>query len=123
MEGEISWTSPKAASASILRRAREGDLMTWFESDRGRQIAFVTNGTRAMVMLIGADAAGEHAVDPLVSGLESGFVLDNGKAGAYPKRDTVTLDRALLLLEHVIRHGYPPVGAPWVSDQQRASGQ
>lgn len=90
--------------ALIRDRCAQGILTTWFESDAGRMLAVVTNGERAMVMLLREPGdAGEHAVDRHAEDATSGgYVLDNGQVDTYPDRDTVPFETALELAAAVI---------------------
>jgi hypothetical protein len=102
----------------IQDRIRHGVLTTWFESDSGRVMAFVTNYSRAMVMLLDEPGdPGEHAIDPAASGEQEGYVLENGQHDTYANRDTVPLDLGLTLVEHIVDHGRPPSSAAWEIDR------
>ncbi len=93
------------SAATIIRDRRSlGIFTTWFESDGGRMLAVVTNGERAMVMLLREPGdAGEHAVDRDAGDSTSGgYVLDNGQADCYAARDTAPLATALELVADVI---------------------
>jgi hypothetical protein len=93
-------------------------LETWFEHDRGQLLAVVSNGIRALVMLLEEPGdAGEHAVDPTGTGQQGGYVLSNGQHDAYSDRDTVPLAQALVIVEHIVDHGRPPVGVNWHVDR------
>lgn len=75
---------------TIERRVAMGTMTTWLESSLGRRIALVSNGPRAMVLLIQHDDGdpGEHAVDPAGgAGSSGGFVLDNGQVDEYSDRE------------------------------------
>jgi len=66
----------KQAADLVLVRVAEGLFETWFEHDDGRLLAIVTNGARAMVMVLDEPGdAGEHAIDPTATGQQSGYVL------------------------------------------------
>jgi hypothetical protein len=57
---------------------------------RGRLLAVVTNGTRALVMMLEEPGdAGEHAIDPTATGHQSEYVLSNGQYDTYDNQDTV----------------------------------
>jgi hypothetical protein len=94
-------------------------LETWFEHDRGRLLAVVSNGIRALVILLEEPGdAGEHAVDPSETGQEAGgYVLSDGQHDAYSNRDTVPLTQALAIVEHIVDHGRPPAGVNWHIDR------
>ncbi|HUQ59309.1 hypothetical protein [Lentzea sp.] len=117
-----SWThddSPVTDVAGMLReRIEAGHLETWLTSESGRSLAFVTNTERAMVMLLdGEGDPGEHATDPGAEGASDGFVLSNGQDDEYPDADTVPLDKALGIVEHVVGQGVWPTDAHHVSDR------
>ncbi|WP_319459378.1 hypothetical protein [Micromonospora sp. RTP1Z1] len=64
------------AADVVRRRIDHGMLETWFEHDRGRLLAVVSNGTRALIMLLEEPGdPGEHAIDPTGTGQQDGFVL------------------------------------------------
>jgi hypothetical protein len=94
-------------------------MTTWLESSLGRRIGFVTNGPRAMVLLLGDDQGdpGEHAIDPEGEGSSGGYVLDNGQVDEYSDRDTVPTSDALRIISHLVSEGVPPNDAPWVVDR------
>lgn len=103
-----------AAEVSGLIKVGE----TWFVDDGGRSLAVVSNGERAMVMLLDHEGdAGEHAVDPGADGWSDGFVLANGQHDEYPDTDTVPLAEALRIVEHVMASGGPPPDAAWQVDR------
>ncbi len=110
--------SSEAVSPALRARADGGQLETWLRSSRGRLLAFVTNGERAMVMLLdGEGDPGEHAVDPGADGESDGFVLANGQDDEYPDQDTVPLAEGLLIVECVVGTGTWPADARWVVDR------
>lgn len=81
-------------------------------------MSFVTNGERAMVMLLaGEDDPGEHAGAPEADGSSGGFVLENGQADIYPDRDTVPLALGLRIIADILILGRPPGGTHWESDR------
>jgi hypothetical protein len=92
------------AESLVRARLHRGEYETWFESDSGELMAVVTNGDRAMVMLLREPGdAGEHAVDASADASTSGgYVLANGQVDAYANRDTVPLATAMSLLSAVI---------------------
>jgi hypothetical protein len=104
---------------TIERRVARGTMTTWLESSSGRAIAFTSNGSRAMVMLLEhADGdPGEHAIDPGGVGSSGGFVLENGQVDEYPDSDTVPMAEALRILAHVVSEGVPPRDASWHVDR------
>jgi len=110
-------TGPQAAQ-KIRDRMADGTLTTSFETDRGRIMADVTNGLRAMVMLLDEPGdRGEHAIDPDAPGEQCGYVLENGQHDTYANRDTVALDVALALVEHLADHGRPSADVAWEIDR------
>ncbi|WP_404867834.1 hypothetical protein ACI1MP_05100 [Kitasatospora griseola] len=97
---------------------RRGRLENWLHSSRGRQLAVVCNGERAMVMLLdGPGDPGGHAVDPGADGWSDGYLLASGRHDEYPDEDTVPLDRALRLVRHLLGTSAPPPDAPWSVDR------
>ncbi|OKJ16218.1 Imm1 family immunity protein [Kitasatospora sp. CB01950] len=109
---------PADAVVELRRQIADGRTENWLHSSHGRQLAVVSNGARAMVMLLdGPGDPGEHAVDPGAEGWSDGYLLANGQQDEYPDEDTVPLDRALLLVRHLLDHGAPPPGTPWSIDR------
>ncbi|MFF0291977.1 hypothetical protein ACFYST_04705 [Kitasatospora sp. NPDC004614] len=105
------------AVAELRRRIAGGRAENWLRSSRGRQLAVVSNGVRAMVMLLAAPGdPGEHAVDPGADGWSDGYLLANGQQDEYPDEDTVPLCRALHLVRHLLDTGTPPPDVPWSID-------
>jgi hypothetical protein len=92
------------AGSLIRARIDRGEYETWFESDAGELLAIVTNGERAMVMLLQeAGDPGEHAVDAsAATSTSGGYVLADGQVDAYADRDTVSLATAVDLLSAVV---------------------
>ncbi|MFD5830733.1 hypothetical protein [Lentzea sp. NPDC060358] len=104
--------------ARLRARIAGGHLETWLSAESGRRLAFVTNTERAMVMLLEEPGdAGEHATDPGADEWSDGFVLSNGQNDEYPGADTVPLDRALGIVEHLVAQGTWPENAHHVSDR------
>jgi hypothetical protein len=104
---------------SIERRLSQGTMTTWLESSRGRMISVVSNGSRAMVMLLQHSNGdpGEHAIDPAGVGSSGGFVLENGQIDEYPDRDTVPMEHALRIVTYLVAEGVPPSDASWQVDR------
>lgn len=76
--------------AIVRERMPAGQLSTCFEADAGRVLQIVTNGERAMVMLLaGSDGTGGHAIDPTATGSSAGYLLENGQEDEYADHDTV----------------------------------
>ena len=109
-----------AAGAESLIRTRLdcGAFETWFESDSGEVLAVVTNGERAMVMLLREPGdAGEHAIDASAdTSTSDGYVLDNGHVDSYADRGTVPLATAMRLLSAII-DGRERSSAQWQIDR------
>jgi hypothetical protein len=112
------WLDAQSAVSLIHSRLELRQYETWFESESGKLLAFVTNGERAMVMLLGEPGdAGEHAVDRSASTSTSGgYVLANGQVDTYPDRDTVPLRTAMALVVAVI-DGHERSLAAWQIDR------
>ncbi|MGQ4721211.1 hypothetical protein [Streptomyces tunisiensis] len=119
IEGAGSSPVPPEAAAQALRARVDAGLgETWLTHANGRSLGLVTNGERAMVMLLAdEDDSGEHAVDPGAGGVGDGYVLANGQHDKYPNRDTVPLVEAYRLVEHVVRTGDWPLDAPRAVDR------
>ena len=119
LEDNSGWLQPSDAADLITRRLESGVLCTWFEGDAGRRIAFVTNGSRAMVLRLDHDAGdpGEHAIDPGATGVSGGFMLENGQVDEYADTDTVALHEGLRILRHLVAEGEPPSDANWQIDR------
>ena len=98
--------SGNEAVARVSANVDDGVLTTYFRSDFGRLLALVSNGTRAMVVLMSGEGdPGEHAVSPGAVGSSDGYVLDNGQEDTYEDADTVPLPDALTALrfDHRLR--------------------
>lgn len=106
------------AARRVSSDVGDGTLTTCFRSDRGRLLVVVSNGTRAMVVLMdGEGDPGEHAVSPGATGSSDGFVLDNGQEDTYDDADTVPLAQALDAVRSIIDSGRPPAGSSWTVDR------
>ncbi|KUO04015.1 Imm1 family immunity protein [Streptomyces caeruleatus] len=103
----------------LLRGRISGGLLeTWLTSSSGRRLAVVSNGARAMVMLLDdEDDPGAHAADPGAEGQSGGYVLMNGQCDEYPDADTVPLAEALRIARHLLDSGTPPPEMPWAVDR------
>ncbi|NUR63474.1 MAG: hypothetical protein HOV87_33160 [Catenulispora sp.] len=98
--------SGEEARLLLGNRLGHGSQETWFEDDQGRLLGVITNGERAMVVLLdGAGEAGEHLVDPGGQGRSDGFLLANGQVDAYDDRDTVVFGVAGRAVAQLIDHG------------------
>lgn len=106
-------------AADLVRdRVHRGDFTTWFESELGRVLAVVSNGARAMVMVLDEPGdAGAHATDPAATGAQDGYVLDDGQHDTYDNRDTVNIADAFTIVEHIVDHGHPPAHVAWHIDR------
>ena len=106
------------AAARVSTNVDDGRLTTYLRSDLGRLLVFVSNGTRAMVVLMsGQGDAGEHAVSPGAVGSSDGYVLDNGQEDTYEDADTIPLADALKAVRSIIDSGRPPSGTSWSVDR------
>ncbi|MYU20552.1 Imm1 family immunity protein [Streptomyces sp. SID8352] len=116
-DGDVP-VAPEEVLEILRARIGGGRLETWLTASSGRSLALVTNGERAMVMLLAGEGdPGEHAVDPGAGDWSDGFVLANGQDDEYPDEDTVPLDEAYRIVEHLVRTGHWPTDARWVSDR------
>ncbi|MFF0052194.1 hypothetical protein [Streptomyces sp. NPDC005498] len=103
---------------TLRARIADGLLETWLTSSSGWSLAFVTNTERAMVVVLeGEGDPGEHAVDPGADGSSEGFVLSNGQHDEYPDEDTVPLEEAFRIVDHIVSKGSWPPNARWVVDR------
>lgn len=116
--GSSEKSSPEAVLDRLRARVAGGQLETWLTSSAGRLLAVVTNSERAMVMLLdSADDPGEHAVDPGAGGRSKGFVLANGQHDEYSDEDTVPLEDAFRIVDHIVASGSPPADTAWLVDR------
>ncbi|WP_406421670.1 hypothetical protein OH809_16510 [Streptomyces sp. NBC_00873] len=110
--------SSKAVLVTLRGRIAGGQLKKWLTSSSGRLLGIVTNTERATVMLLdGEGDPGEHAVDPGAGGWSNGFVLANGQHDQYPNEDTVPLEEAFRIIDHILAAIFPPSDAPWSIDR------
>jgi hypothetical protein len=110
--------APNEAKELIRDRLAAGQLETWFESSRGRLLAIVTNGNRAMLILLDeAGDAGQHLITADEIGTAGGYVLSNGQVDRYPNRDTVLLAEAVRTVIALLATGEPPGDLEWHSDR------
>jgi hypothetical protein len=119
LQGDDADLDGRAAVELVVARLERDIRTTWLESDRGRVACLVTNGDRALLMVLDhVEDAGEHLRDEFAGEVEStGYILENGQVDSYADRDTVPLALALEALEETI-DADPAVGArPWVSDR------
>ena len=115
---ETRTVSGQEAVEHISAEVEDGRLTTHLESDRGRLLTLVSNGSRAMVVLMGGEGdPGEHAVAPGATGSSDGDVLENGQEDTYDDADTVPIEEALDVVRSVVDSGAPPAGAPWSVDR------
>jgi hypothetical protein len=110
--------SADMAVARVSANVDDGMLTTYFRSDLGRLLVIVSNGARAMVVLMSGEGdAGEHAVSPGAVGSSDGYVLDNGQVDTYEDADTIPLGDALKAVRSIIDSGRPPPETPWSIDR------
>ncbi|MFE4306672.1 hypothetical protein ACFQ9H_34510 [Streptomyces sp. NPDC056517] len=103
---------------TLQARIVGGELDTWLTSSSGRRLAFVTNTKRAMLVLMeGEGDPGEHAVDPGSEGSSNGFLLSNGQYDEYLDEDTVSLEEAFRIVDHIVSVGSWPPDARWMVDR------
>jgi hypothetical protein len=119
LEGEREPVGASGIAETIESRISQGTMTTCLESSRGRTIHLVSNGSRAMVMLLEHSDGdpGEHAIDPAGVGTSGGFVLENGQVDEYADRDTVPMGEALRIVAHLVAEGAPPADASWQVDR------
>jgi hypothetical protein len=104
IDGAGDAISGRAAQQACRDRLTQGVHETVFEGDTGSSLFVITNGDRAMVMLLRwPEDDGEHLGDTRVGETFSGgFVLSNGQHDTYPDADTVPLDEALQAVVQII---------------------
>ncbi|MEV6683539.1 hypothetical protein AB0N09_42875 [Streptomyces erythrochromogenes] len=110
LQGSADHSYSGSEAGRLLRHRRDwATLDTWFESDAGRLLNVVTNGERAMVVLLtGAGDPGEHLVDPRARGTSDGYALSNGQVDSHADRDTVPFDVAARAVGYFIEYGTWP---------------
>jgi hypothetical protein len=102
----------------LRQRLAEGIHDTWFRHPGGRLLNVVTNGHRALVMLLDEPGdPGEHAVEPGATGTQGGYLLDNGQQDNYSNADTVPLEEALEIVRDIVDHDRPPTNSQWHDDR------
>lgn len=107
-----------AARDLVVANIDAGTLTTYFRSDGERLLSVVSNGSRAMVVLMsGPGDPGEHAASPGATGAGDGYALENGQEDTYADADTVPLAVALDAVESIVDTGAPPAATPWVVDR------
>ena len=119
VQDEAAFIIGDEAVRRVADRLQAGTHETWFNAESGRMVCIVTNGPRALLMLLDHDGdAGEHLSDPL-GGDEpvAGFVLGNGQVDRYAERDTVPLDSALDVLRALIDGGEVRAAHLWTIDR------
>lgn len=91
---------------------------TWFAADDGRRLGVVTNGARAMVILMnGDDDPGEHLAAFGAEGESRGYILAGGQCDTYADRDTAPLDTAGRAIAYLIDHGTWPDDVGVIADR------
>lgn len=89
-------------AAAVMDRISTGRFDTTALSETGAILHVVSNGERAMVVLLAfAGDPGGHAVDPTATGSSAGFILDNGQNDEYPDTDTVDVGTAMRIIEAI----------------------
>ncbi|MDT0213330.1 hypothetical protein Q9R29_05490 [Rothia sp. ARF10] len=117
--GERREATGSEAAELVSRRVHDHLLTTYFESDRGRILTVVSNGTRAMVVLMdGEGDPGEHAVSTDAVGSSGGYVLENGQEDTYDDAETIPMVDALSVVRSVVDTGGPPGGVLWSVDRR-----
>ncbi|MFB6871309.1 hypothetical protein [Streptomyces sp. NPDC056323] len=118
LAGDTAAVSADSVAQALRARIAGGKLESLLESSSGRTLFAVSNGERAMVMLLDHPGdPGEHAADPGAKDWSDGFVLSNGQADEYPDADTVPLAEALRIVRHILATGRPPADAVWAVDR------
>ena len=119
LQGDDAGLDGRTAAELVVARLERDIRTTWLESDRGRIACLVTNGERALLMVLDhVQDAGEHLIDEAAEDVEStGYVLENGQVDSYADRDTVPLASALAALREMIDADPASAARPWVSDR------
>ncbi len=91
----------------------------WLHSSSGRSVALVSNGERAMVMLLEYTGdPGFHAVDPRATDEQQGdYLLDNGQVDTYANRHTVPLAEGIEAVAYLVQRGELDPRLSWQSDR------
>lgn len=110
--------SSDTVEETLRARIAQGRYESLLAASSGRSVIFVTNGTRAMTVVLDEDGdPGEHAADPGAEGVSGGFVLSNGQHDEYPNADTVPIEEAFRIVGNILRDGSWPPDAPRVVDR------
>ncbi|MCW2879954.1 MAG: hypothetical protein JWQ95_4054 [Sphaerisporangium sp.] len=118
LPGDDTPLTGQRAAELIRQRVERGLSETWLQHDQGPLLAVISNGTRALVMLLDEpDDVGMHAVDPVATGRENGYILANGQHDTYDNRDTLPLGEALRVAQHIVEQGRPPANTTWQADR------
>jgi hypothetical protein len=111
ISGEPGLLLPSEGEAAVHRQLAAGRTWIDLSSDDGRMLMVVTNGERAMVVLLQEEGdAGENLTSPGATGVSGGYILDNGQSDEYSDRDTVPLEDAIRAIGHIVAHGIWPIG-------------
>lgn len=105
-------------SELLAARVERGQLTTYLQSEAGRLLIFVSNGTRAMVVLMDREGdPGEHAASPGTVGSTGGYLLETGQEDTYDDADTVPLDDAITAVRAIVDTGRPSREQQWMVDR------
>ena len=116
LDGERLVSGDHAAGV-VSANVDDGRTTTYLRSGSGRLLVVVSNGDRAMVVLMSGEGdAGEHAVSPGATGSSDGYVLENDQEDTYENADTVPLTDALDAVRST-RLGPASPGQRWSVDR------
>src|SRR5262245_58659149 len=105
LDGVAGTLTGDQAVERLRQRLAEGVHDSWFRDADGRLLNAVTNGDRALVMvLVEPGDPGEHAVEPAATGTQGGYLLDNGQRDVYSNADTVPIEEALAIVREIVDH-------------------
>lgn len=106
------------AAVRVSANVDDGAMTTYLGSDSGRILVVVSNGDRAMVVLMSGEGdPGEHATSPGAAGSSDGYLLENGQEDTYEDADTVPLADALTAVRLIVDSGRPPAEQSWAVDR------
>ena len=107
------------AAADLVREATNaGQTHIQFVRSETQSLTLDTNGVRVMLVLWRQDGDDEglHAIDTTAGdGSQGGYVLGNGQDDTYADRETVTLDRAVEAVRHIVDNSTPDPRLEWRS--------
>jgi hypothetical protein len=107
------------AAADFARDAiSAGQTYIRFVRSEEQSLTFGTNGARVALVLWSREGhdEGMQAIEPAAGqGSQDGYVLENGQRDNYPDRDTVSVDRAIEAVRHIVDSNTPDPRLQWRS--------